>query len=429
MSASELDWPPLQGQEVAKIKESFRNPVQLAAAFDTEAEASELVEALWPGISSQGRDHRAKTLVKWAQDTQSAHKRQRRFGFFHMLETLPGADSSRSVSDIFDESVKQNPLALLAALERRKKAIPSDLDANQRAAKEKLSREKYAVLLSDIIKNAGLPVVAQLEAVDDGGLSWTRIFGSRRSKTLRNRYKAWKSFELWLEVVHGKRWPLHVKHLIGYANERLAEGCGKAVLNSFQAALVVLETAGRVKEEDMLSRDKTWLAQLAAITEELERDQPNVRQAHMLTVATVVALEVYTTLATVPAYERAIAFVALLMVYCSLRADDVQGLDPASLEVTSSGMRARLTHTKTTGPGKRIKEVIIHVRRSAGFNGHDWIKAGLELWQSYNQPRDYLVLEANDDWSGPTTKGAQGVALYVRKVLMKLGTPKIDGLK
>ena len=219
MSASELDWPPLQGQEVAKIKESFKNSVQLAAAFDTEAEASELVEALWPGISSQGRDQRAKALVQWAQEAQSAHKRQRRLGFFHMLETLPGAEPSRSVSDIFDESVKQNPLALLAALERRKKATPSDMDANQRAAKEKLSRERYAILLSDIIKNAGLPVVAQLEAVDDGGLSWKRVFGTRRSKTLRNRYKAWKPFELWLEVVHGARWPAHVKHLIGYANE------------------------------------------------------------------------------------------------------------------------------------------------------------------------------------------------------------------
>ena len=429
MSTSELDWPPLQGQEVAKIKDSFRDPVQLAAAFDTEAEAAELVEALWPGISIQGRDQRAQVLAKWAQDAQSAHKRQRRLGFFRMLETLPGAGSNRNVADIFDEAVKQNPLALLAALERKKKAIASDLDANQRAAKEKLSREKYAVLLSDIIKNAGLPVVAQLEAIDDGGLSWTRIFGTRRSKTLRNRYKAWKSFEAWLEVVHSKRWPTHVRHLIGYANERLAEGCGKTVLNSFQAALVVLETAGRVKEEDMLSRDKTWLAQLAAITEELEKGQPGVRQAPMLTVAVVVALEVYTTMVTVPAYERAIAFVALLMVYCSLRADDVQGMDPASLEITSSGMRARLTHTKTTGPGKRIKEVIIHVHRNAGLSGHDWIKAGLELWQSYNQPRDYLVLEANADWTGPTTRGvdAQGVALYVRKVLMKLGTPKIDG--
>ena len=139
------------------------------------------------------------------------------------------------MSEVFDESVKQNPLALLAALDRRKKAMPSDLDANQRAETEKLALDEYAMLLADIIKNAALPLVAQLEAVDDGGVSWKRIFGARRSKTLRNRYKAWKSVELWLEMVHGKPWPAHVRHLIGYANERwfwkllASEGRGHAL--------------------------------------------------------------------------------------------------------------------------------------------------------------------------------------------------------
>ena len=84
--------------------------------------------------------------------------------------------------------------------------------------------------------------------------------------------------------------------------ERLAQGRGKTVLNGFQAALVVLETTGRV-QEGTLSRDKTWSAQLAAITEELERDQPGVRQAPMLTVAAVVALKIFTTMASEPAYE------------------------------------------------------------------------------------------------------------------------------
>ena len=431
MDLTEHGWPSLQGQEIAKIRESFSSPLQLAGAFDTVEEAAELVGALWPGISAQGCDQRAQLLMEWSKEAQREHKRQKRLGFYKILETLPGQAADRSVSEVFEESSKQNPLALLAALERRKKIMPLDQDASQRAEKEKLAREKYAVLLADVIKGASLPLVAQLEAIQDGGVSWKRIFGTRRSKTLRNRYKAWKAFEFWLETVHGKRWPDNVRHLIGYANERLAEGCGKTVLNSFQAALVVLETAGRVKEEDMLSRDKAWLAQLQAITAELEGEQPSVRQAPMLTVAIVVALEVFTAMVSEPAYERAMAFVALLMTYCSLRADDVQGLDPSSLEVTSSGLRARLTHTKTTGPGKRIKEIIIHVHRVAGLSGHDWIKAGLDLWQRWGQPRDYMVLEAKDDWSGPTHRGvdAQGVALYVRRIMMKLGTPKLDGSK
>ena len=67
----------------------------------------------------------------------------------------------------------------------------------------------------------------------------------------------------------------------------------------------------------------------------------------------------------------------------------------------------------------------------AGLSGHDWIKAGLDLWQHWGQPRDFMVLEAKDDWSGPTHRGvdAQGVALYVRRIMMKLGTPKLDGSK
>ena len=308
MSASELEWPAFQGQELARIREVFTQPLQLAAAYDNDAEATELVEALWPGISQPGCKNRVQLLLDWAKDSEQAMKRQKRLGYYKHMEVLPGHGASRSVSDVFDESVKQNPLALLASLERRKKVLPLDMDSNQRAEKEKLAREKYAVLLSDVIKGSSLPVVAQLEAVDDGELAWKRIFGTRRSKTLRNRYKAWKSFEFWLETVHGKRWPTHIRHLIGYANERLAEGCGKTVLNSFQAALVVLETTGRVKEEDMLSRDKTWLAQLQSITAELEKDQPAVQQAPMLTVAVVVALEVFVTLTGEPMYERAIAF-------------------------------------------------------------------------------------------------------------------------
>ena len=194
-----------------------------------------------PGISAQGCNLWAQLLVDWSKEAQRAHKRQKRLGFFKIMETLPGQTVSRSVSEVFEESLKQNPSALLAALERRKQILPLDQDASQRAEKEKLAREKYAILLADVIKGAALPLVAQLEAIQDGGTLWKRIFGTRRSKTLRNRCKAWKAFEFWLEV-HGKRWPNHVRRLIGYANERLAEGCGKTVLNSFQAALVVLGT-------------------------------------------------------------------------------------------------------------------------------------------------------------------------------------------
>ena len=43
----------------------------------------------------------------------------------------------------------------------------------------------------------------------------------------------------------------------------------------------------------MLSKDVTWLSQLAAMTAELTAEQAPVKQAPMLTVAMVMALELY----------------------------------------------------------------------------------------------------------------------------------------
>ena len=170
----------------------------------------------------------------------------------------------------------------------------------------------------------------------------------------------------------------------------------------------------------MLSKDKTWLTQLASYTADLETLQTARRQAPMLTVAIVLALEVHVVEDSVPEYERAIS--------CSLRADDAQAIAPASMELTDSGFRARLGRTKTTGPGKKTKEVDIFVGRSTGISGWDWMSAGFKIWCKYTQPLDFLLLEANDDWTGPTTKGVDstGVLLYFRRVLQGLGTPKLE---
>ena len=202
-------------------------------------------------------------------------------------------------------------MTLLAAIDRRRKASRTDLDPAKRAELERTAREKYTALLSDVIVRAKLPLVAQLSGLQDEASAWKRIFGTRRSKTLRNRYKCWRAFEKWLEVSYGRSWPNHVGQLLDYAQECFNEGCGKTVLASFQASLSVLETAGRVRDEDMLSKDKTWLTQLASYTADLETLQTARRQAPMLTVAIVLALEVHVVEDSVPEYERAISWVVL----------------------------------------------------------------------------------------------------------------------
>ena len=315
-----MDWPAFTGPELVQWQSIFKRPETLEAAFDDIAGARSLVETLHQGISQEGRDLRADLLVKWQKGAQSATKRARRETLAGLWETLPTSSAKPCVADRFEQIVHQNPLALLSGLERRKKASRSDVDNTQRATMERQDREKYAVLLAGFIREADLPVVKHLSGVMDADV-WLKVFGRRRSRTLRNRYKDWTNFRRWLEVTHGRTWPAGIADLIDYS-----KGCGKTVLDAFQASLAVLEQVGRVSEPDMLSRDPTWISYLAATTADLKAAAPPARQAPMITVATIVALELYVISSDEPAYLRGIAWIALLMVYCSLRTDDVQYL-------------------------------------------------------------------------------------------------------
>ena len=53
-----MDWPSLQGQEIAQLKASFKNPQHLEAAFDDDEGARELLRLLLPGIAPEGLEAR-----------------------------------------------------------------------------------------------------------------------------------------------------------------------------------------------------------------------------------------------------------------------------------------------------------------------------------------------------------------------------------
>ena len=228
--------------------------------------------------------------------------------------------------------------------------------------------------------------------------------------------------------MHEAKWPTGINQLIDYSNERFQNECGKTVLNSLQASLAVLEQVGRVTETNRLSTDGTWLAHLQSLTADLVSAQGTVHQAPMMTVAMIISLELHVGREDEPEYYRAMAFVALLAVYGSMRMDDLQGLLPNTMKITAQGFRATLGRTKTTGADRRNKEVSVFIHRQAGLSGFDWLGEGFKIWQKYKQPRDFLVLVAREDWEGPTKHYAKAevVAGYVRAVYKRLGTPKLE---
>eukprot|EP00439_Symbiodinium_sp_Y106_P005449 s13831_g1.t1 len=246
--------------------------------------------------------------------------------------------------------------------------------------------------------------------------SWVKF--ARRSKTLRNRYHSWVKFARWLETSKGRTWPAGLEDLLDYATECVQEGAGKTVIDAFAASLSVLEQVGKFEEGQMFSKDNTWISYSKNVTAELVEKGPTLHQAAQPTVAMALSLELFLGDTDRPKYARAMSFVALIMLWGSMRAmraDDVQCVRPESMRLTIEGFACKLWKTKTTGPDRRVNMVQVFISRKAGFSGQDWLAQGYKLWSEIEYKRDFLVLQTSDDWETCVNRGVAETVLLGRE--------------
>ncbi|CAE7230724.1 unnamed protein product [Symbiodinium sp. CCMP2592] len=430
MSGTGLGWPALVPPYRNRLEEWFRTPEKLHASFDTREELVSLLRACDNTLLESSLQLIADALLEWHADnarTVASGRRESRRRLTECLPSVPG--TGLSLHEHYNQIALQSPLALLPVLRKRKLATDRVVDRGARATEEIRLRQEYALRLAAIMQEAQLPVCKVLAGVSNAEEAWPRLFGTRRSKTLRNRFRAWDKFREWLLYSRGRSYPEGVADVLDYANERFQEGCGKTVLESLQASLSVIEGVGRVPSTQQISQDPTWQAQLKSYTADLVSAAPPEQPASMLTVAIVLACEIFVCTPGEPSYLRALGFVCLLMVWGSLRADDVQGLLPQTMLLDERGLSIDLARSKTTGPDKRTHTVKVFVERSISLTGHDWLKVGYALWKDFDFERDYLVLKANEGFTEPLEKSVPSstVALYFRKVLSELKTPKREG--
>lgn len=79
----------------------------------------------------------------------------------------------------------------------------------------------------------------------------------------------------------------------------------------------------------------------------------------------VVALELMVMDEDVPEALRVFGWCRLLKVYAGIRWGDLQRLRPAEVEMRESGLVGRPTRTKTSGTGKRVRELPLFVPKEA----------------------------------------------------------------
>ena len=430
MSAA-MDWPELPKFVREALESQFKTPLVLQASFESIEDAAEMLLLLLGDATNLDRlKEWATVLNNWKESGVRAFKRQRSEQFASMQNLMKVHDDGGDVdlAEVFEENFRNSPSEVLALMkEQEKRRRKLKLDPQSHMEREEEERKRFALALAGVIQEAELPVCEQIEQMKDQNKAWERIFGSRRARTLRNRFRSWRSFCAWLHAAQSRVWPEDVAPLIDYVEERIWLGCGKSVPGDLQAALTILEDAG-AKDDVKLSKNSIWVAHLKSWSVQLQSLHPERKRAPRFTVSILLALEVYLMEVRQPLYRRALAWVVLLLVWCCMRVDDIQNVDPSSLRLSSLGLTITLSKTKITGPGKRHGQVQGYIKRTISLSGYDCLKTGFDLWTGgeFTFPRDYFVMHPNADFTGIKKKYMKpaDLANEIRSLLRVLGTPK-----
>ena len=404
----------------------YSSVLQFDGAFETVDEAADLVHELLPHRSARDVAAMSRSLGAWKSRGRLAPSMARQLseGLSSMPRTVlrPRVDPGEA----FTSLVESSPAI---ALEKLKKAIKARRASKVgREEREKESREKWGLELVSYIKEAGLPCADRMQAMGDHNNLWLRLFGNRRSKTLRNRAMAWRGFRAWLQVAYGSVWPDNVATFLKYLEERHeVKPLGKTTPGALLASLSLLESVGQVPSDDRFSHDSMLIESVRSWQTELESGAKPVKQAPMYTVAILLACELVVRKSSLAVGYRLMAFFLLMMIWGTLRADDVQNIDPSSLQFSQVGLRFVLGRTKTSGPGRRVGTLPGFVSRTTGISGLDWMAEGMRILRSeeFGWSRDFLCPHFSADWDDCSRDylDAEGLALQIRRFLSELRTP------
>ena len=409
-----------------KLRQEFKRPHHVFFLFDTVDECFEVVRGLHDYTASLHEiSQDSDILFQWADNYRKACEVERRLEFQDAKRCRLQEPRDPNAVDVYSELLGMD-VKLQARLSRASYRLALANPHMSRSDLESAAREQWLSVLVGYITEADLPICKVAASTSDSSAVLRRSFGSRRLKTLRNRARSWKKVRDWLIQFKGTPFPTDVSDMLDFLLFMVQEESSRGRIVDVCASLAVLEDAGQVPQEFRISSCRIWLQATKSRLAEIETSGTEVRRAPPLTVAMIISLEISVTSSDKPLYLRAMSWIVLICVWACMRISDLEGLDPRRLSLNSRGFRGFLTKTKTTGPGKNVKEVPIFISRRVSVTGLDWLKTGYVIWQEFGLPqRDYFVFCCKKDFSAPSHRYASSekIAVMVRQVFSMLQQP------
>ena len=412
-------------EAVRELRLHFLTPWHVACSVDGIDDSVTMVEQVLPNALPSEHKKMGALLWKWLTEHTSLFKRVQDRLLAKATRIEAPTSNALSPGEVFDQCVSGN-LELCKQTSRAHARWISN-GAGTPADAERAAKKFWGTVLVQIMVEARLPIVdIQVESEEQRVSYALRALGSRRSKTLRNRARSWRKARDWMISVKGYSFPQKPADVVDYLVFLEQEVGTKSCISEFMSALSVLEDAGQVSISNQLCKNRLVVAASKSSEAEVHEGKTVKKQAAPLSVAMLLALEIFIVTGTNPLYARCLMWTCLVCVWSCMRVSDLQGIDVSRLRLFRDGLKGFLVKTKTTGPDKKVAEVPFFIGRCVGLSGRDWLRTGFDLWKGLGQlDRTYLVFQSSEDFEEPIYKFAKPevVGNYMRLIWRRLRVP------
>ena len=429
-------WSSLLKRKAAELPAQFQRALLEAGWTDVvlgclvveKIDAERIVQGLLPGVEGLERTNLVEALLERARE--AAELNERSVSRLAQQASQPGVGVKQQRLDTGE--IYDNLVAGHVELARKiYKSKAQRLRRAEVAEPEKIELEetrRWATLIAGFIIDSPMPAKEMVESTGDPVATWVRLCGNRRSRTLRQAARSWQRFHEWLQLSAGLKWPTSVAQVVDYLEERMLEPCGPTIPGSLLGSLQLLESIGGQEPASRLGSSPMLANVVKNMEKDLSMGGPPRKTAPIYTVAMVIAAELLVADRDQGVVPRALAFTMLLMVWGALRTDDVQWLDRSRTALTEVGWRSVLVRSKTSGAGRRVRELPVFISRKVCLSGEDWLLAGHDLWKdlSENFPGTLFLCKPRADASEFTKKylDATCLAAWLKWTLTQLPSLK-----
>ena len=354
---------------------------------------------------------RIDAAIQRAVSEDPLHKRAKMLG--HSLgarrawdvidATLTGGKSSSSIS------TAPLPRQLLLPCKGRRFlsgscSVPVLTDG-ERSAKDLLRMEQCQTRLVELLMETETPSTILARTTTNPMRALGNLVGKMRPSTMEGYLKRWYALRAWLITGFGIVWAVTVNPLLDYFSMLQDQPCRPSTPQSVYQALIWMYRIAGYGGADNPIENPLLVKAIERLTVHVGSNALVVFQAVRFPIVVLAALELMVTSVCYPKMLRIQAGSLLFRAWGTLRLDDLQRMRRRTIRLVGSMVQTDLLSTKTSGPGKRVKQLPVAISLEGDLLGLHWLVTFLDLIQTH-LPRDtdYLLETSTQDLERATGK-------------------------